>query len=93
MTYEPTNRHICSLYYKGPLTSLPIPEPPKGSSICRTEDASRVSCRLGPRPRKVGPLSSSMLKRRSHPEAYISEEQVRERFAAGLWSLFEIDDI
>jgi hypothetical protein len=59
----------------------------------RLEGVSKATCRFSPRPHKAETGFSSMPETFSILEAHLSEEQVRERLAAGLWSIFEMDDI
>ncbi|KAH9203111.1 hypothetical protein DL95DRAFT_529785 [Leptodontidium sp. 2 PMI_412] len=91
-TYEPPDQHIRDLYTKRPLPSVPATMSPKESPTSRPEGVSKGTCHLDPRPRTAKTVISSP-ERPSLLEAPLTEEQIRERLAAGVWSNFEMDDI
>ncbi|KAH6667696.1 hypothetical protein B0J14DRAFT_170383 [Halenospora varia] len=87
-----TDPPIHDLYTKSPRPSVPTTKVPKRGSIDRSQDPLKVICRHRPPSHKVETILDFVPKKSSPLEAYTSTEQVRERFAIGLWGIFEMDD-
>jgi hypothetical protein len=92
-TIEPTDQHIRDFYTTHRLPTLRATNPPKVGPAGRPEESAKVCCHLGPQYRKAETTFACLPQRSSIDEAHLSEEEVRERLAAGLWSIFEMDDI
>lgn len=91
-TYATADLLTYDLYTKRPLPSLPDAKFSKRKPISRSKDPLNVTYCHGLHSPKVETIFDVVPQRPSPLEVYISYEHGRERFAVGLWGVFEVDD-
>jgi hypothetical protein len=90
-SYTTTDPPIRDLHAKSPLPLLSKIKPTQRRSMDRSQDPLKVSsCPIPPSHKAETMLDCPMGP--SSLEAYTLTKQVRERFAIGLWGIFDVDN-